>query len=139
ENFAMTPFLAPLFDFIPGTQTWRDINARNDIMSFPKSLPSLPFEGGWRVGNRINLAAWGKEPRTKRKGRTAEIDQTIKPDRAQAASAILAEWAECDPVIEELRTASQRSQSRFNIQYDNDDLYSILLPHLAVIKKACQI
>src|SRR5580765_2093231 len=81
ENFAMTPFLAPLFDFVPGTQTWRDINARNDVMSFAKDLPNLPFEGGWRVGNRINLAAWGQEPRTKRKGRSAEIDQMSTPDR----------------------------------------------------------
>jgi hypothetical protein len=139
ENFAMTPFLAPLFDFIPGTQTWRDIDARNDVMSFAKDFPNIPFEGGWRVGNRINLAAWGKEPRTKRKGRTAEIDQTITTERAKAASSSLATLAEYDPVIEELRTASQRSQSRFNIRYDNDDLYSILLPHLAVLKKACQI
>jgi len=27
ENFAMTPLLAPLFDFIPGTQKWRNTNA----------------------------------------------------------------------------------------------------------------
>jgi len=139
ENFAMTQFLAPLFDFVPGTQTWRDINARNDAMSFAKDFPTIPFEGGWRVGNRINLAAWRKEPRTKRKGRAAEIDQQSTPDQAKVASAILAALAEYDPIIEELRSASQRSQSRFNIRYDNNDLFGILLPHLAVIKKACQI
>ena len=139
DNFAMTPFLAPLFDFVPGTQTWRDINARNDAMSFAKNFPTIPFEGGWRVGNRINLTAWGNEPRTKRKGRTAESDQSSTPDRAKAASAILAALAEYEAVIEELRTASRRSQSRFNVGYDNDDLYGILLPHLALIKKACQI
>src|SRR5436190_13079914 len=27
DNFAMTPALAPLFDFIHGTQRWRDTNA----------------------------------------------------------------------------------------------------------------
>src|ERR1051326_1300263 len=27
ENFALTPLLAPLFDFIPGTQRWRNTNA----------------------------------------------------------------------------------------------------------------
>jgi hypothetical protein len=139
ENFAMTPFLAPLFDFIPGTQTWRDINARNETMSVAENLPTIPFEGGWRVGHRINLAAWGKEPRTKRKGRTAEIDQTSTPDRAKAASEILDALAEYGAVIEELRTASQRSHSRFNIRYDNDDPAGILLPHLGFIKRVCQI
>jgi hypothetical protein len=108
-------------------------------MSFAQNLPNLSFEGGWRVGSRINLAAWGKEPRTKRKGRTAEIEQTSTPDRAKAADAILAALAEYDPVIDELRTASQRSHSRFNIRYDNDDLYGILLPHLSVITIACRI
>jgi len=27
ENFALTPSLGPLFDFLPGTQKWRDANA----------------------------------------------------------------------------------------------------------------
>ena len=27
ENFAMTPRLASLYDFLPGTQKWRDTNA----------------------------------------------------------------------------------------------------------------
>ncbi len=38
QNFAMTPFLAPLFDFIPGTQTVRDTNATAKIEEFAKEF-----------------------------------------------------------------------------------------------------
>src|SRR5438445_4695604 len=34
ENFAMTPVLAPLFEFIPGTQKWRSTNALAAIQGF---------------------------------------------------------------------------------------------------------
>jgi hypothetical protein len=34
ENFALTPLLAPLFDFLPGTQKWRDTNALQRAQGF---------------------------------------------------------------------------------------------------------
>src|SRR5580765_1817168 len=36
DNFAMTPALVPLFEFVPGTQRWLDTNAPNlfhDVMA----------------------------------------------------------------------------------------------------------
>ncbi|PYJ05721.1 MAG: hypothetical protein DME25_07960, partial [Verrucomicrobia bacterium] len=35
QTFAMPPLLAPLYDFEPGTQHWRDTNAAQRAMSVP--------------------------------------------------------------------------------------------------------
>jgi len=59
--------------------------------------------------------------------------------RAEAASALFAAMAEYQPVVEELRSASRRPYSRFNIDYDAEDPVSILLPHLAIFKRTCQL
>src|ERR1035438_1025050 len=47
QNFAMTPFLAPLFDFNPeprkeGQSRWRDTNGFNRANSLSLSKPNLP-------------------------------------------------------------------------------------------------
>jgi hypothetical protein len=141
ENFAMTPFLAPLFDFIPGTQQWRDTNAFGATLDFARRLPEMFLEGGggWRAGKRINFVTGRKDVRKRRQGETAKIDESGTPDRTKTALAILATLAEYGSVIEELRTASRRPQARFNIRYDHDNLQGILLPHLRVIRTACLI
>ena len=44
-----------------------------------------------------------------------------------------------NPMLEELRSASQRPYARFNIRYEEDFVPAILLPHLAVVKHAAAI
>jgi hypothetical protein len=61
------------------------------------------------------------------------------PTRAEAAAGVLAALAETEPVLEELRAASRRPHSRFNLSYDAEDPASVLLPHLAILKHVCQI
>src|SRR6266481_36029 len=72
ENFAMTPFLAPLFDLNPrplepGQSVWRDTNAANRSMFFFKELkepksqrdPREPkSESDPAKGEMTDLAAW---------------------------------------------------------------------------------
>jgi hypothetical protein len=59
QNFAMTPCLAPLYDFLPGTQTYRDPAAAKNCMRLP-ALPSPDREpaGDWTRGIKTDLPAW---------------------------------------------------------------------------------
>ncbi|MBU6402177.1 MAG: hypothetical protein KGS61_17805 [Verrucomicrobia bacterium] len=59
QNFAMTPFFAPLFDFQPGTQHWRDTNAAQRTADFAKAIHTLPnWAGNWALAQPTRLAAW---------------------------------------------------------------------------------
>ncbi len=73
ENFAMTPFLAPLFDLNPrplqpGQSLWRDTNAVSRVQDFARDLkePKNPnrdvkeprSEGEPAKGELTDLAAW---------------------------------------------------------------------------------
>src|ERR1700747_2771238 len=66
ENFAMTPALAPLFDFIPGTQKWRNTNAldlaRTFCAAYDAASGSIKSSKGQRstswTGPRTDLVEW---------------------------------------------------------------------------------
>src|SRR5258708_2267447 len=66
ENFAMTPALAPLFNFVPGTQRWRNTNAPALFQSLMASYdaasklvksPSAVRLNSW-VRGRTDLGLW---------------------------------------------------------------------------------
>ena len=144
ENFAMTPFLAPMFDFIPGTQKWRSTNTMAIVGGFApeydraargvKAAKSTR-SNSWMT-TEIDLIAW----RAAYLESTNRINQPVDSvSRKEAAEAVLAKLAECSDVLEELRESSKRKYSRFNLRYNNDDPAAILLPHLAVLKHICQI
>lgn len=122
QNFAMTPFLAPLFDYglhgNPATNLWRNAEAFEHITHF--------------ANTEVSKVAYDRD----------NLGETLKnamsqPDREQAARAILDALRICEPVIEELRTASQRPRARFNIHYEESA--SALVPHLMVVKKVSTI
>jgi hypothetical protein len=148
QNFAMTPFLAPLFDFLPGTQTWRDTNATQRTRQFGDDLTYLREPtSNWREGKRTDWPAWQAaiaEAARKEKNRASHTKpKAAKPPLATnqlaAAAAVLAKLKEYEPVLAELRTASRRPYARFNLRYDEENCAGILLPHLAVIKKCGRI
>jgi hypothetical protein len=157
ENFAMTPFLAPLFDFIPGTQKWRNTNALASVSGFApeydraaKAVKAAKSarSNSW-LTTEIDLVAWREaylqstnrinQPVTARGASGTGQDTELTVSRKEAAEAVLANLAECSDVLEELRENSKRKYSRFNLRYNNDDPAAILLPHLAVLKHICQI
>jgi len=57
--------------------------------------------------------------------------------RAQAAPAVLAGLQDDDGVFEQMRAATNRPQTRYAIDYDLNNPWGILLPHLAQIKLTC--
>lgn len=143
QNFAMTPFLAPLFDFRPnrkpGESRWRDMNAVNRVFNFARNLP----DGGrlWEAGRKANLGNWlAQYYKHQSNVPPAQLALTNKEaDRVAAARAISAGLQEYEPVVEELRHASTRPYARFNISYLEENPFSILLPHLAEIKKIARV
>src|SRR5437762_13399003 len=64
QNFAMTPLLAPLFDFDPGTQHWRDTNAVARVQQPPPRYEKVSRkikstqDGDWARGLTIHLGPW---------------------------------------------------------------------------------
>lgn len=144
QNFAMTPFLAPLFDFKPGTQSYRDTNALARIQSAFVKLPSAPRDAGdWQKGQKLDLAAWvaafneqAARVAEKQSDRTNTASSLGTTDPASALLELLKEY---DPILNELRTASRRPYARFNIRYDEPNPAGILLPHLAKLKSLTQI
>ncbi|MEY2427823.1 MAG: hypothetical protein QOJ40_708 [Verrucomicrobiota bacterium] len=138
QNFAMTPFLAPLFDFNPKPREtpWRDTEGHDRAANFAAvllptdksgQLPPVRFEGKM-TDLEEPLSLLRKESNTS----SASTAQVFS-NRTEAAAALLAAVQPYQPVLDELRTASQRPYSRFNIEYDADDPFSILLPHYLVL------
>ncbi len=143
QNFAMTPFLAPLFDFNPkprleGQSLWRDTNAYNRISSLQEEMgkaeQATADHNETRSAQRMtDLAGWAAALA----GNSSNAPVTAMPalTRAEAAAAVLRGLEKYDPIVEELRGASQRPYARFNIRYDDEFAPAILLPHLACLKQ----
>jgi hypothetical protein len=133
QNFAMTPFLAPLFDFIPGTQRPRDTNTwrrTQAALKLSSEISKTLNRDGRLECKPLDLILLANE-----------LESTNRPaphpfvagQTQEAARAILEKLKPMEPILDELRSASQRPCSRFNIDYDWEPKFSILLPHLATI------
>ncbi len=149
QNFAMTPFLTPLYDFVPGTQTHRDTNAVNKIYQTDRApyelAKRLGFElnaeryRGWEQGEPADLIELlGRneaEPQPLKTAGSAASSVPWPTNQPQAATILLSIFRQTfDPIVDELRTASQRPYCRFNVKYDAVPVAAMLLPHLAKMK-----
>jgi hypothetical protein len=85
------------------------------------------------AGSGQSRGADGAESAAKKPGAAADI--TLR----EAAPGVLAGLEECRPVLEELRSASQRPRSRFKLDYTAANPSAILLPHLAALKHLSQV
>jgi hypothetical protein len=120
QNFAMIPFLKPMFEYIPGTQTRRDSNALVAIEAFEK----LSRETEEHITKLVE----------------ALKDPNGKSEQQNLATTVLKDLSDKTPVIEQFRSAShERPNCRFNVAYDTPDRISILLPHLQLIRITCRM
>lgn len=155
ENFAMTPFLAPLYDYQPGTQIHRNQEVFDRTVTFGDGVPNFPKmrDNDFEV-DLVALANELRHPKGPPQPNTVKFKNNPymappfygKPiqggdvtDRKEAAQVILNGFSMYSPVIEELRTASHRPYVRFNVAYDNPDKIAILLPHLGLLRRVCRI
>ncbi len=134
QNFTMTPFLAPLFDFNPkplesGQSLWRDTNGFQRANEFAKELNSVRSPA-WARGQFTDFQASIMKP----KGITSSTKTAST--RAESAEEVLQILKKYDAVFDELRTASQRPHARFNVKYTNEFAPSTLLPHLNFVGHA---
>jgi hypothetical protein len=144
QNFAMTPFLAPLYDFNPkpiqpGQSAWRDTNGYVRTANFARGVGNLrKGRDWWHEGQMTDLAEVldGLHEGSNAPALTIPIST-----RAEAAAELLREFEQYRPVLDEIRGASQRPYSRFNINYggEEEDPWEILLPHLTVVKHLAQV
>lgn len=121
QNFAMTPLLAPLFDFLPGTQTQRDTNAVANARALEGVLSSGSSKwAGWPLGQ---MTDWTEVLTSKRDTNAVAV----------TPANVLAALRPAEAKLAELRAACARPAARFNLRYDLENPAGILLPHLAVL------
>lgn len=137
QNFAMTPFLAPLYDMNPrGSKDgpFRDKNAVSRAQDFAQKLLDkfeLP-----RIGQMTDLQ---RQAVRVQKNSGSAPDPGKFANRSDAATAVLQGFVEYQPVLDELHNAIQRRYSRFNVHYDDEDPAAILLPHLGVLRRVALV
>lgn len=141
QNFAMTPFLAPIFDFAPGMSPVNSpFSSSYDAASSELKTTNTARLNSW-VKNRTDLPAWhaaflnSASKGAGRNGGATAADFTVP----EAAAGVLAALSDTESVFEELQVAGKLPCSRFNIHYDDKDPAAILLPHLAVMKRLTQV
>ena len=145
QNFAMTPFLSPLYDFLPGTQTPRDSNAVAQIVKRNESTTVLARKlgfkmgrlGRWELGEKTDLITLlGANRHSRPTNQATNAPQRARPATQEQAAEIILDLLRqtYDPVLDELRVASQRPKCRFGVKYDNVPPVAIVLPHLAIVK-----
>lgn len=146
QNFGATPFFAAVLE--TGRQStsaaWPDDFSRAD--QWPRTFPNLRDSAVAQKTGRIvtDLVAWRKafEQSQSLAASNEEIAVSDTPDAAassQAALAVLRALQPYEPVLKELRAASQRPKSKFNVHYDLDNPWATLFPHLSVVKRTCQL
>lgn len=137
QNYAMTPFLAPLLDLNPrrsepGQSRWRDPAGRDRVFNFGQELldPTSTNRSARRqpVDTRPDIAIWtdalGSDP-----------TNSLYSSPAEAAADVLKFLQRYQPVFDELRAASRRPYSRFNVDYTEEDPFAVLLPHLGATRR----
>jgi hypothetical protein len=149
ENFAMTPALVSLFNFIPGTQQWRDTNAARSFQSLAAQYeaaarlakPKTTVSANSWIRARTDLALWAAAlgAGTNRTDNEREPLLVTNFSTQDAPGAVLRGLADYGPVLEELQEASRKPYARFNIHYEEDNPAGILLPHLSKIKQFCLV
>ena len=138
ENFAMTPLLAPLLDYVRDPQAKpgmaqpepRDRVAHNRLTNLKFTGDNPPSQGIWRLGQPVDLAAWQAHYRALTNFPTASVAGPPGAD-------VLLALGKFDPEMNELRTAARRPHSQFHVHYE--DNFAALLPHLTVLRRFSQI
>jgi len=129
ENFAACEYLAHPFAKTPGPPEWTNIDSYLPTNStLPYNLPHHPL---WPYGLSSDLTNWAS---AFQKGTAPE-----KMDPAQAAAIVLDHLKVCEPVLAELRAASQKRFCRFNVPYEDwfgarEKAQEATFQHFALVK-----
>jgi hypothetical protein len=143
QNFALTPIVFTSYGQML-TREGREIPFKDRDTNFVNRLDmniyytqdNAPTNGDWRVARITDLRAWQRYYREV----AAKTNLFPVPAQPQSPAAdVLLALSKYDSTIEELREAAKLPYSRFPLEYDKDDPWAILLPHLAQLKKCSQV
>jgi hypothetical protein len=98
--------------------------------------------GYWARETMTDLKSWQNYYRavqTNRNSTIATNEFSVAPQPQTPAQDVLLALSKYDPAIEELRQASELPYSRFPLNYDDEDPWEVLLPHLAALKRISQV
>jgi len=135
QNFAMAPIVMTTYSWI------LDRNGR-------RSQNDTTWSGGWKCQLRLcrREGAGGRKLAEGRESRPAGMagllpagghaDESVSGPSAVAGARadVLLALSKYDSVVEELRQAARRPDSRFPLDYTTENPAAILLPHLAGLK-----
>jgi hypothetical protein len=152
QNFALTPIVftsyAQMLTRDGKAIPWKDRDTNfNDrlALNITRSIENWlnePTNGYWAKGTITDLKGWQayyRAPFETNQNSTSINEFPIAPQPQSPAQDVLLALSKFDPVIEELRQASQLPYSRFPLEWDKDDPAAILLPHLAALKRCSQV
>ena len=152
QNFAM----APIFDATdklasrkwrnahrnphPDNGEWWDTNLvdplQMEVAGYYLGVGNQPSSGYWAAGTFTDLSAWQNYYR-QLSAKTNEFP--VPPQPQTPAQDVLSALSKYNSTIEQLREASRRPDSRFPLDYDDENPSEILLPHLADLKRCSQV
>jgi hypothetical protein len=145
QNFAMTPIVSTSYGniltsdgkIIPYEKRDKNYVGRMGMSPLDNNdYKSINGAGNWQIATMSDLSGWQSYYRTLA-AKTNEFPIPAQP-QTPAADVLLA-LSKYDPAIEELRQAAQMPDSRFPLNYDDEDPSEILLPHLAALKQCSQV
>jgi hypothetical protein len=145
QNFAATPIVSTSYGnlmtgdgkIIPPNQRDKNFVDRMEMLTVDQN-DNLPANGAgdWQIAKMSDLTAWQSYYRALA-AKTNDFPVSATP-QTPAADVLLA-LSKYDSAIEELRQAAQLPDSRFPLNYGDEDPAEILLPHLAEIKRCSQV
>jgi hypothetical protein len=154
QNFAKTPYLAPLFKLPPealqgpiksaptsqlnGEKLYEAAGHATNLGSYIPVARNLRRKAStWTCPAPSDLLAYAQACDTNFTG-----DGRILEDRTRAASVVLDHLAPCEATFAELRAGARRPYSQFDIpwaQFANGQVASALMEQLAVLKALYQV
>jgi len=141
QNFASLPLVTNWFDRAHMTNSTDD----KHLLSIARNKLGKPKRDQNRLEPMVatDLVAWAKAIELATNSSTLNGALDIPPTtpeestteaRTRAAAVVLAALAADEPALAQIREALRRPYSRYPINYDTPDPWSILLPHLAKLK-----
>jgi hypothetical protein len=137
KNFAMAPVVATTYSRILDANGHRKSPPNTNVvdrlqmpLDFDNRGPTNGI-GNWQKGISSNLEPWQKYYRNL--SLTTNLFPVAPQPQTPAADVLLA-LSRYDSTIEELRQAAALPASRFPLNYESEEPFAILLPHLAPMK-----
>src|SRR5579859_6269433 len=143
QDLCKAAFFAPLFDYLPGTYTPRDLKAYNRVATFAQT--GAPYSDARRSSEEVLPMFQGRSMnladglRLFRKTKEAPKAESPLTDRTADAAALFAALNEFQPGLVEIQAAVERPEVRFNLNYKEEYPWRVSQPHLPLLKRTSRL